>query len=188
MILQHRMQRHDSEGEVGLTRRSPVVSIVLPTYNRAATLERAIESVLKQTFTDFELILIDDRSADDTRLILNKCAGLSNVRTASQLRRGCSVARNIGISIAQGRYVAFQDSDDEWVPDKLAKAVAALEGTGPETGVFYSDMSRVEADGSSADLRSPDVGKALLSSPRHARIRNEVFQILRRRGVRWRTA
>jgi len=147
---------------VGLTRRFPLVSIVLPTYNRAATLERAIESVLKQTFADFELIIIDDRSADDTHLILSKCAGLVNVRTASQLRRGCSVARNIGISIAQGRYVAFQDSDDEWVPDKLAKAVAALEGTGPETGVFYSDMLRVEADGSSADLRSPDVEPGVL--------------------------
>jgi len=134
-----------------------LVSVVLPTYNRAETLERAIESVLNQTFTDFELIIIDDRSTDNTHLILSKYANISNVRRISQLRRGCSVARNIGISIAQGRYVAFQDSDDEWVPDKLAKAVAGLEGTGAEVGVFYSDMLRVQADGSSADFRSPDV-------------------------------
>src|SRR5712692_10320387 len=80
-----------------------LVSVVLPTYNRAETLERAIESVLNQTFTDFELIIIDDRSTDDTHLILSKYAGLSNVRPISQFRRGCSVARNIGISIARGR-------------------------------------------------------------------------------------
>jgi glycosyltransferase involved in cell wall biosynthesis len=139
-----------------------LVSVVLPTYNRAETLERAIESVLNQTFTDFELIIIDDRSTDNTHFILSKYAGLSNVRPISQLRRGCSVARNIGISIAQGRYVAFQDSDDEWVPDKLAKAVAVLEGTGPEVGVFYSDMLRVQADGRSADFRSPDVEQGVL--------------------------
>jgi glycosyl transferase family 2 len=62
-----------------------------------------------------------------------------------------------GVSISQGRYVAFQDSDDEWVLDKLAKAVAALEGTEPETGVFYSDMLRVNTDGSCADFRSPNI-------------------------------
>jgi len=139
-----------------------LVSVVLPTYDRAETLERAIESVLNQTFTDFELIIIDDRSTDNTHLILSKYAGLSHVRLISQLCRGCSVARNIGISIAQGRYVAFQDSDDEWVPDKLAKAVAGLDGTGPEVGVFYSDMLRVQADGSSAPFRSPDVEQGVL--------------------------
>jgi glycosyltransferase involved in cell wall biosynthesis len=139
-----------------------LVSVILPTYNRAETLERAIESVLNQTFTDFELIVIDDRSTDNTHVILSKYADLSNVRLISQLRRGCSVARNIGISIAKGRYVAFQDSDDEWVPDKLAKAVAVLEGTGPEVGVFYSDMLRVQVDGSSADFRSPDVEQGVL--------------------------
>jgi glycosyltransferase involved in cell wall biosynthesis len=72
------------------------VSVVLPTYNRAATLERAIESVLNQTFTDFELIVVDDRSTDKTHLILSKYAGLDNVRLVSQLQRGCSVARNMG--------------------------------------------------------------------------------------------
>jgi glycosyltransferase involved in cell wall biosynthesis len=141
-----------------------LVSVILPTYNRAKTLERGIDSVLNQTFTDFELIIIDDRSTDNTHVILSKYADLSNVRVMSQLRRGCSVARNIGISNAKGRYVAFQDSDDEWVPDKLAKAVAVLEGTGPEVGVFYSDMLRVQADGSSADFRSPDVEQGVLVS------------------------
>src|ERR1700733_13391361 len=132
-----------------------LVSVVLPTYNRALTLERAIESVLNQTFTDFELIIVDDGSTDETRRILSKYKGLNNVRLISSCRRGCSAARNLGVSLSQGRYIAFQDSDDEWIPDKLAKAVTALENTGPETGVFYSDMLRICTDGSSVDLKSP---------------------------------
>lgn len=140
----------------------PTVSVILPTYNRAKTLERAIESVLNQTFSDFELIIIDDGSTDETSAVLSKYSGLSNVRLISRLHRGCSVARNLGIGISQGRYVAFQDSDDEWFPTKLEKAVAMLEGTGPEYGVFYSDMLRVESDGSSARLKSPDVEQGRL--------------------------
>lgn len=140
----------------------PLVSVVLPTYNRAATLERAIESVLKQTFTDFELIVVDDRSSDETNLVLSKYFGLPNVRLLSQLRPGCSVARNTGVGIAQGRYIAFQDSDDEWLPDKLAKAIAALEFTGDEVGVFYSDMLRVQIDGTCNDFQAPDVERNLL--------------------------
>jgi glycosyltransferase involved in cell wall biosynthesis len=140
----------------------PLISVVLPTYNRAPTLERAIESVLNQTFTDFELIIVDDGSTDETRLILGKYAGLSNVRLTASSRRGCAAARNIGIRLSQGCYIAFQDSDDEWIPDKLAKAVAALENTGPETGVFYSDMLRICTDGSFTGFKSPDVKPGVL--------------------------
>jgi glycosyltransferase involved in cell wall biosynthesis len=125
-------------------------------------LERAIESVLNQTFTDFELIVVDDGSTDETHLVLGKYKGLSNVRLISSSRRGCAAARNIGIGTSQGRYIAFQDSDDEWMPDKLAKAVAALDDAGPETGVFYSDMLRICTDGSSIDLKSPDVSSGVL--------------------------
>ena len=144
----------------------PLVSVVLPTYNRARTLARSIDSVLDQTFTDFELIVVDDRSTDPTERVLAHYAGRPAVRIVSQRRPGCSVARNIGISIARGRYVAFQDSDDEWMPDKLAKAVAALEGTGADTGVFYSDMIRVQKDGSSADFRAPEVEPGVLIDER----------------------
>jgi glycosyltransferase involved in cell wall biosynthesis len=139
-----------------------LASVVLPTYNRAPTLERAIESVLNQTFTDFELIIVDDGSTDETSLILGKYAGLSNVRLIVSCHRGCAAARNIGVSHSQGRYIAFQDSDDEWMPDKLAKAVLALEDTGPETGVFYSDMCGINADGTSVDFKSPDVVPGVL--------------------------
>jgi glycosyltransferase involved in cell wall biosynthesis len=139
-----------------------LVSVVLPTYNRAPTLERAIDSVLNQTFTDFELIVVDDGSTDETRSVLGQYSGLGNVRIITSPRRGCSTARNLGVGAAQGCYIAFQDSDDEWIPDKLARAVAALEGTGPETGVFYSDMVRVGTDGRSTAFKSADVVPGVL--------------------------
>jgi glycosyltransferase involved in cell wall biosynthesis len=138
------------------------VSVVLPTYNRAATLERAIDSVLNQTFTDLELIVVDDGSTDGTPQTLSKYADRSNVRLVSTPHRGCAAARNTGIRLSSGRYVAFQDSDDEWEPRKLATAVAALEGTGPETGVFYSDMLMTVADGRSAVLTSPEITQGVL--------------------------
>jgi glycosyltransferase involved in cell wall biosynthesis len=144
----------------------PLVSVILPTYNRASTLERAIQSVLNQTFTDFELIIIDDGSTDNTDLILGKYAESENVTVVFRPRQGCSAARNAGISIARGRYLAFQDSDDEWVPDKLAKAVAALEQSDEQTGVFYSDMRMVRSDGSSTDFESPTLKQGALIDER----------------------
>ena len=143
-----------------------VVSVVLPTYNRAATLERAMESVLRQTYSNFELIIIDDRSTDGTDRILEKFGRLENVRLVSQLNRGCSGARNIGVAIAEGRYIAFQDSDDEWTPDFLMTAVAALDASDSETGMFYSDMTRVQADGTRFYWRSPRVRRGRLVDER----------------------
>jgi len=144
----------------------PLVSVILPTYNRASTLERAIQSVLNQTFTDFELIIIDDGSTDDTDLILSKYAESESVTVLFRNRRGCSAARNAGITIARGRYLAFQDSDDEWLPDKLAKAVAALAQSDAETGVFYSDMRMVWSDGSFTDFESPAITHGALIDER----------------------
>ena len=139
-----------------------VVSVVLPTYNRGPTLERAIRSVLAQTFNDFELIIVDDRSDDDTQQILERFAAHDKVRIVTQLVRGCAVARNLGVSMSEGRYIAFQDSDDEWLPQLLHKAVQALERAGAETGVFYSDMLRVDAQGRATHWYSPEVQKGVL--------------------------
>jgi glycosyltransferase involved in cell wall biosynthesis len=133
------------------------VSVVLPTYNRAATLTRAIESVLTQTFPHFELIVVDDGSTDDSPAILRRYERVANVRVVRTPHRGCAAARNTGIALAKTDYVAFQDSDDEWEPRKLAVAMAALDGTGPDTGVFYSDMRVVLPDGRWAVMPSPVV-------------------------------
>jgi glycosyltransferase involved in cell wall biosynthesis len=143
---------------------SPLVSIILPTFNRAATLGRAVESVFEQTFEDWELIIVDDRSSDETERVLAAYAGHEKVRLISQLQSGCAVARNLGVSVSRGRYLAFQDSDDEWTSDKLARAVAALDGTGPEVGLCYSDMLRVQTDGSIVYFGAPDVHRQKIIS------------------------
>ncbi len=135
----------------------PLVSVVLPTYNRASTLVRAMASVLQQTFTDFELVIVDDGSTDATPQILARYAGRENVKIITSRHRGCAAARNLGVKSSQGRYLAFQDSDDEWLPQKLATAMTTLVAADPETGVFYSDMVRVEKDGRVTHFKSPDV-------------------------------
>ncbi|HKG22592.1 MAG TPA: glycosyltransferase [Blastocatellia bacterium] len=141
---------------------NPTASVILPTYNRGKTLKRAIDSVLAQTFKDFELIVIDDRSTDETPEILSAYGRQHRIRLVSQLRRGCAAARNIGVLASRGRYIGFQDSDDEWMPTKLERAIEALESSGPEIGVFYSDMLRVETNGNTYHFHSPDVRKGLL--------------------------
>ncbi len=94
---------------------SPTFSVIIPTYNRAATLPRAIESVLAQSFKDYELIVVDDGSSDETAKILERYP----IRVIRQPNRGVSAARNRGIKAAQGKIVAFLDSDDEWKKEKL---------------------------------------------------------------------
>ena len=103
----------------------PLVSAIIPTYNRACVLERAIRSVLNQTFRDFELIVVDDGSSDGTAKILSRFDG--RLTAVCQKNRGVSAARNAGIAHAQGELLAFLDSDDEWLPDKLARQVAVFD-------------------------------------------------------------
>jgi glycosyltransferase involved in cell wall biosynthesis len=106
---------------------SPKVSVIIPTYNRAATLERAIRSVWAQTETSFELIVVDDGSTDETpeRLQALQSAG-GRLRVERTENRGVSAARNLGVRVARGQWLAFLDSDDEWLPGKLATQLALL--------------------------------------------------------------
>ena len=96
----------------------PVVSIIIPTYNRQHLVQETIDSVFRQTYTDWELIVVDDGSIDDTRGALGKRYG-SSIRYIYQNNQGESAARNRGIAAARGTYVAFLDSDDLWLPSKL---------------------------------------------------------------------
>lgn len=143
---------------------TPLVSVILPTYNRAGTLDRAIRSVLNQTFRDFELIVTDDGSTDESRCILRRYSGLTAVRVLSSAHHGCSAARNLGLAASKAPLIAFQDSDDEWLPSKLEKAIAALSSAASGVGIFYSDMVRIHHDGRSSDWRSPDVCPGTLVS------------------------
>jgi glycosyltransferase involved in cell wall biosynthesis len=141
---------------------SSTASVILPTYNRAKTLPRAIDSVLSQTFIDFELIIVDDGSTDTTADILRQYEGHEKVHLFSQANAGCASARNLGLLNSRGRYLAFQDSDDEWLPTRLEEAVKAFENTGPDVGVVYGDMIRVAADQTCTTWKSPEVVKGIL--------------------------
>jgi len=100
----------------------PLVSVVLPTYNRDYIISRAIDSVLNQTYSNLELIVVDDGSTDNTDAILNEYITTdSRVNYVKQEHLGANKARNLGIKLAQGQYIAFQDSDAVWFKNKLEK-------------------------------------------------------------------
>ena len=118
----------------------PHVSVVLPAWNRAGSIRMAVDSILRQTFTDFELLVVDDGSTDAT---MEALADLSDPRLkllANPRNMGASAARNTGIRAAQGAWVAFHDSDDEWLPQKLEKQMARLKLAGPDTVGCYCGM------------------------------------------------
>jgi glycosyltransferase involved in cell wall biosynthesis len=104
-----------------------LISVIIPTYNRAFCLERAISSVLAQVGADFELIVVDDGSTDGTRELLKPLVVTGRLRYLAQPNRGVSAARNLGIRAAQGSWLAFLDSDDEWRSGKLAAQIQDLE-------------------------------------------------------------
>lgn len=109
-----------------------MISVVIPTYNRKELLLRAIDSVLRQTCTDLECIVVDDASTDDTAQAVRRIADL-RVRYVRQERNaGACAARNCGIALAKGEYIAFQDSDDVWDADKLEKQLALIRKTGAD--------------------------------------------------------
>jgi glycosyltransferase involved in cell wall biosynthesis len=103
----------------------PLVTVIIPTYNRGWIVKEAIDSVLEQDFSDFELIVVDDGSEDNTRQILGAYANAITV--FHQSNRGVSAARNRGIAEASGRLIAFLDSDDLWLPAKLKTQVKFFE-------------------------------------------------------------
>jgi glycosyltransferase involved in cell wall biosynthesis len=104
----------------------PPVSVVIPAYNRAASIGAAIDSVLRQTFTDFELVVVDDGSTDDTLAAARRITDPRLRVIAAPHNMGAAGARNLGVAEARGTWIAFQDSDDEWLPEKLAKQMARL--------------------------------------------------------------
>lgn len=102
----------------------PLVSVVIPTYNRAGIISRTIDNVFQQTYRNLELIIVDDGSTDDTPAKLRQFG--ERIRLIAQANAGPIVARNRGAAAARGEIIAFQDSDDSWRPTKLARQVALL--------------------------------------------------------------
>jgi glycosyltransferase involved in cell wall biosynthesis len=116
---------------------TPRVSVIIPTYNRAAYLREAIDSVLGQTFVDFELIVVDDGSTDNTKEVVASIED-SRIFYKYQENSGVAAARNTGITISKGEYIAFLDSDDVWLPHNLEIKVRSLD-THPAAGLVCSD-------------------------------------------------
>jgi len=118
---------------------SPKLSVVIPTYNRAGKVQNGIRSVLAQTFSDLEVIVVDDGSSDSTGQILRDSFG-DRIRYYFQSNQGASVARNKGVEEARGEWIAFLDSDDLWEKDKLEWQFKALERSGPQCSACYTDV------------------------------------------------
>lgn len=105
-----------------------LVSIITPSFNSSNFIEKTIESVIKQSYNNWELIIVDDCSTDDSCLIINKFVQIDPRIKLIKLEEnsGAAVARNIGIEAANGRFIAFLDSDDTWLPEKLSEQVSFM--------------------------------------------------------------
>lgn len=122
----------------------PLVSVVIPSYNRGYCIEQAVRSALDQTFGDMEVLVVDDASKDDTR---QRVLAIPDPRIrylAHESNRGGAAARNSGIAAAAGEFVAFLDSDDRWAPGKLQSQVSALQRLGPQRTVSFTWLSCVD--------------------------------------------
>lgn len=121
----------------------PRVSVIIPAYNTAAYLAETIESVLQQTYRDFEVIVVDDGSSDNTAEVARSFAPPVTVLTKAN--GGPAAARNLAIQNSTGEFIAFLDSDDLWVADKLAEQVALLDAA-PEIGCVYGEARMFHQD------------------------------------------
>lgn len=137
----------------------PLVSIIIPTFNRAQCVRRALDSVFAQTFRDFEVVVVDDGSTDDTVEILKSYG--AQIRLLCQPNGGASAARNTGLQAARGKWIAFLDSDDQWRPEKLAVqwefalkygATVCFSRCVAETGEWLPDLEEV-----TSTLKEPGV-------------------------------
>lgn len=114
-----------------------MISVIIPTYNRADTILRSVNSVLNQTYKDIELLIIDDGSTDNTRELIEQIEDSRIRYIYLGTNSGASNARNVGVSHAKGTWIAFQDSDDSWKPNKLDKQMKYA-SEHPEYNLIYS--------------------------------------------------
>ncbi len=116
----------------------PKVSVIIPTYNRSRFLRSAIRSVLNQTYRDFEIVVVDDASTDNTRDVVVDFSDERIRYIRHEVNKGCPAARNTGVMNLNGEYIAFLDDDDEWMPEKLQTQVDLLDSSPSTTGGVYT--------------------------------------------------
>jgi glycosyltransferase involved in cell wall biosynthesis len=170
-----------------LVRLMPTVSVIIPTYNRTKLLGRDIQSVLAQTYQDFELIIVDDGSTDDTEGLVKNFNSQKIKYSRHRKNKGISASRNTGIRSSRGNYIALQDSDDEWMPDKLEKQLRAFDTAPPEVGVVYTgfyiianNQKRYQPSASitpkDGDIFSSIIKGEYLVSPQTIMVKRECFE------------
>jgi len=141
-----------------MTDNSPLVSVVLPTYNYARFLPESVGSVLSQTYAHYEVIVVDDGSTDNTKDVLNPC--MQKIRYIKlEQNKGLPIARNTGIRSARGEYIAFIDADDIWLPEKLQTDIEYFDKQ-QNAGMVYSKQVNIDEHGGVIDA---DVKKRLPS-------------------------
>lgn len=139
----------------------PTVSVIIPTYQRSHLVTEAIGSVLAQTYRDYEIIVVDDGSTDDTKERLAELG--DKITYIYQTNKGLAAARNTGIKAASGKYIAFLDDDDLWLPKKLAKQVPILDAQ-PETALVCTDMLLSDSSGKIISQTKLDLKQKVLTS------------------------
>jgi len=123
---------------------SPTVSAIIPTHDRSSLLKRAIQSVQNQTFHDFEIIIVDDASTDETTEVVREFEDKRIKYVRHEQTRGAPAARNTAVRISNGEYIAFLDDDDEWLPQKLEMQMTAFRAAMSDVGVIYSAFWRIQ--------------------------------------------
>jgi len=147
----------------------PLVSAIVPTYNRAGLVVRAIDSVLNQSYKSIEIIVVDDGSEDDTQVVLRRYG--DRIKLLALKNSGPSAARNRGIEASQGEIIAFLDSDDIWLPNKLERQVDLLERAGQRVSCCLCNVTLMLAGGRSvssfdlADINFNEEEAILLNAP-----------------------
>lgn len=160
----------------------PRISVIIPTHNRRHLLGRAIESVLKQSYRDFRLVIVDDASTDGTETFLR---GLCDPRIdviRHDRNQGAAAARNTGIRHADSEFVAFLDSDDEWLEPKLARQMAAFDARDERPGVVYTRFRKIDwhyeppVERCSGDIRNAILVQNCVGTASTAMLRRECFE------------
>ena len=144
----------------------PRVSVVIPVFNRAQAVERAIASVLAQTCQDFEIIVVDDGSTDTTISVVKAMTDPRIRLIRHEMNRGGGAARNTGYRAGSAPFVAFLDSDDEWLPTKLERQLEVFERGDDRLGLVYTGADRIYPDGTAKRYiprRDADLARTLLT-------------------------
>lgn len=164
-------------------RTQPTVSVIIPAFNRNHTLPRALSSAVSQTFRDLEIIVVDDASEEPAADVVQMFDDPRARVIEHDRNRGANAARNTGVRSARGKYVAFLDSDDEWLPDKVQIQVAALEAAPSAVAGHYTGLTAFDESGQEISRRKPQLSGNIYL---HLLQRNEIgplSAVLVRRSV-----